>query len=601
MIKKWATIALAILLLFLAGCTKNDEKATAGNEALGEGLKPFAVTLITDNREISLMEEFKGTFDKPFQVNYWFNGTLNIKEDSIEDFLNLSPDSIKPEISIISNKEIGTTRICAEFTDTDNLPDEFNIVLKAGITDDKGAKLKEDMNITLRRERQVEARISLKNDPTINSDTGYNFNTYILDEKDKYFDVSFNMPMDRESVEEVFMYGFRYVPEEYMAKVEVEWKDDSNLTVIFKDMHVGQSYPISFNGAKAKTGQEYKEYEMNKVFGFLVQNSRKISKVDGKGNIVSDIYIEDEILEMDELSADGRYAFAYRLLDTGGDFYPVKPILLELGDKTAAKHFLNGINYINGVIFGTKWFPDGKDFIIYSSKKIWHYSLEEALSGKPGRVIFEYSPSEMDYIIGAEISPDGERIAVFKSEYKELDDKDNRLIDIYIMDVGGNIIDTVERVFYHSTGDGFPIPLKYYWMDNDVLLSEGYNRQNDEANIYKIDLKQKKTGIIVEKASNPSLLGDILVVRKTEFDKEGNYMSYGDGHVINMKNNNIENVIAGNMTYSVYSLEDDSIIAYELYEEDYNTYIYDRSADKVLRKYQGMLFGTDNKYFYIVR
>lgn len=263
MIKKWATIALAILLLFLAGCTKNDEKATAGNEALGEGLKPFAVTLITDNREISLMEEFKGTFDKPFQVNYWFNGTLNIKEDSIEDFLNLSPDSIKPEISIISNKEIGTTRICAEFTDTDNLPDEFNIVLKAGITDDKGAKLKEDMNITLRRERQVEARISLKNDPTINSDTGYNFNTYILDEKDKYFDVSFNMPMDRESVEEVFMYGFRYVPEEYMAKVEVEWKDDSNLTVIFKDMHVGQSYPISFNGAKAKTGQEYKEYEMN--------------------------------------------------------------------------------------------------------------------------------------------------------------------------------------------------------------------------------------------------------------------------------------------------------------------------------------------------
>jgi len=601
MIKKWATIALAILLLFLAGCTKNDEKATAGNEALGEGLKPFAVTLITDNREISLMEEFKGTFDKPFQVNYWFNGTLNIKEDSIEDFLNLSPDSIKPEISIISNKEIGTTRICAEFTDTDNLPDEFNIVLKAGITDDKGAKLKEDMNITLRRERQVEARISLKNDPTINSDTGYNFNTYILDEKDKYFDVSFNMPMDRESVEEVFMYGFRYVPEEYMAKVEVEWKDDSNLTVIFKDMHVGQSYPISFNGAKAKTGQEYKEYEMNKVFGFLVQNSRKISKVDGKGNIVSDIYIEDEILEMDELSADGRYAFAYRLLDTGGDFYPVKPILLELRDNTAKKHFLNGIDYISGVIFGTKWFPDGKDFIIYSSKKIWHYSLEEALSGKPGRVIFEYSPSEMDYIIGAEISPDGERIAVFKSEYKELDDKDNRLIDIYIMDVGGNIIDTVERVFYHSTGDGFPIPLKYYWMDNDVLLSEGYNRQNDEANIYKIDLKQKKTGIIVEKASNPSLLGDILVVRKTEFDKEGNYMSYGDGHVINMKNNNIENVIAGNMTYSVYSLEDDSIIAYELYEDDYNTYIYDRSADKVLRKYQGMLFGTDNKYFYIVR
>lgn len=601
MIKKWATIALAILLLFLAGCTKNDEKATAGNEALGEGLKPFAVTLITDNREISLMEEFKGTFDKPFQVNYWFNGTLNIKEDSIEDFLNLSPDSIKPEISIISNKEIGTIRICAEFTDTDNLPDEFNIVLKAGITDDKGAKLKEDMNITLRRERQVEARISLKNDPTINSDTGYNFNTYILDEKDKYFDVSFNMPMDRESVEEVFMYGFRYVPEEYMAKVEVEWKDDSNLTVIFKDMHVGQSYPISFNGAKAKTGQEYKEYEMNKVFGFLVQNSRKISKVDGKGNIVSDIYIEDEILEMDELSADGRYAFAYRLLDTGGDFYPVKPILLELRDNTAKKHFLNGIDYISGVIFGAKWFPDGKDFIIYSSKQIWHYSLEEALNGKPGKVIFEYSPSQMDYIIGAEISPDGKRIAVFKSEYKELDDKENRLIDIYLMDIEGNIIDTVKGVFYHSTGDGFPIPLKYYWMDNDVLLSEGYNRQNDEANIYKIDLKQKKTGIIVEKASNPSLLGDILVVRKTEFDKEGNYMSYGDGHVINMKNNNIENVIAGNMTYSVYSLEDDSIIAYVLYEEDYNTYIYDRSADKVLRKYQGMLFGTDNKYFYIVR
>jgi len=601
MIKRWTTIILIILLIFLTGCSKNDEKGTVGNEVGGEGLKPFAITLITDNREISLMEEFKGTFDKPFQVNYWFNGALNIKEDSIEDFLNISPDSIKPEISIISNKEIGTTRICAEFTDTENLPDEFNIVLKAGITDDKGDKLKEDININLRREKLVEARISLRNDPTINSDTGYNFNTYILDEKDKYFDVSFNMPMDRESVEEAFMYGFRYVPEEYMAKVEVEWKDDSNLTVIFKDMHVGQSYPISFNGAKAKTGQEFKEYEMNKVFGFVVQNSRKISKVDGKGNIVSDINIEDEILELDELSPDGRYAFAYRLLDTAGDFYPVKPILLELGDKTAAKHFLNGINYINGVIFGTKWFPDGKDFIIYSSKQIWHYSLEEALNGKPGKVIFEYSPSQMDYIIGAEISPDGKRIAVFKSEYKELDDKENRLIDIYLMDIEGNIIDTVKGVFYHSTGDGFAIPLRYYWMDNNIIISEGYNQENNEANIYKIDLKNKKKDIIVEKASNPSLLGDILVVRKTEFDKEGNYMAYGDGHVINMESKKIENIIEGNLTYSVYGLEDGNIIAYELYEDDYNTYIYDSSADKVLRKYQGMLFGTDNKYFYIVR
>ncbi|NLM43470.1 MAG: hypothetical protein GX201_05595 [Clostridiales bacterium] len=600
MIKRWTAIVLAFLLVFLAGCSKTLETETVGSEA-GEELKPFMITMTSGNREISLMEEFKGTFDKPFQLNYWFNGTLDLEKDAVGDCFNISPDSIKPEISIISNEEIGTTRLCAEFSHTQDLPDEINIVLKAGIADDKGAKLKEDISIALKREKLVETHISLRNDPTINSDTGFDFNTYILDEKDKYFDISFNMPMNRESVEQAFIDGFRYVPEEFMAKVEVDWKDDSNLTVIFKNMNVGQSYPISFNGAKAITGEEYKEFELNKVFGFLVQNSRKISKVDGKGNIVSDMPIEDEILELDEISPDGRYAFAYRMLDTGGDFYPIKPILLELKDRTTEKHYLKGIDYIKGVIFGAKWFPDGKDFIIYSSKQIWHYSLEEALSGKPGKIIFQYSPSEMDYILGAEISPDGNQIAVFKSEYKYLDDKENKRIDIYCIDPNGNNIDTIEGAFYHSSSDGFAIPLKYDWKDKNTIISEGYSQENDEVNIYSIDLKDKKASIIVEHASNPSLLGDILIVRKAEYDKEGHYMAYGDGHVINMKNNNIEDVIAGNLSYSVYSLEGNNIIAYELYEDYYNTYIYDRTKDKIIKKYQGMIFGSDKEYFYIVR
>ena len=597
--KRWTAIILALLLVFLTGCSKTVETTTGNNEA--EELKPFMITLTTDNREISLMEELKGSFDKPFEVNYWFNGALDVKENTVGDYLNISPNSVKPEISIISNREIDTTRICAEFNNTESLPDEFNIVLKAGIADDKGAKLQEDISIALRRQKEVEAYISLRNDPTINSDTGYDFNTYILDDKDKYFDVSFNMPMDRKSVEEAFIDGFRYVPEEYMAKVEVDWKDDSNLTVVFKDMHEGQSYPISFNGAKTTTGEEYKEFEMNKVFGFLVQKSRKISKADGKGNIVSDMPIEDEILELDDISPDSRYAFAYRVLDTGGDFYPIRPILLELKDKGTVKHFLKGIDYIQGVIFGAKWFPDGKSFIVYTSKTILFYSLEDALEGKPGKVIFEYAPIQMDYILGAEISPDGSHIAVFKSEYKDYHEEGSRLMDIYCIDVKGNMVQTIEDVFYHSSSDGFPIPLKYDWKDNNTIISEGYSQENDEVNIYSIDLKNKKTNVIVEHASNPSLLGDVLVVRKAEYDEEGNYMVYGDGHVINMNNNNIEDVIAGNLSYSVYGLGDNNIIAYELYEDYYNTYIYDRTKDTVLKKFQGMIFGSDKEYFYILR
>jgi len=597
--KRWTAIILALLMVFLTGCSKSAETTTGSNEA--EELKPFMITLTTDNREISLMEELKGSFDKPFQVNYWFNGALDVKEDAIGDYFNISPNSIKPELRIIANSEIGTTRVCAEFNNAESLPDEFNIVLKAGIADDKGAKLPEDISISLRRQKDVEAYISLRNDPTINSDTGYDFNTYILDEKDKYFDVSFNMPMDRESVEEAFIDGFRYVPEEYMAKVEVEWKDDYNLTVIFKDMHEGQSYPISFNGAKTITGEEYKEFEMNKVFGFLVQKSMKVSKVDAKGNIISDMPIADEILELDDISPDGKYAFGYRLLDNGGDFYPVKPILLELDNSGVKKHFLKGIDYIQSIIFGARWMPDGKSFIVYTSKKILFYSLNEALEGKPGKVIFEYAPAQMDYILGAEISPDGSQIAVFKSEYKDYHEEGSRLMDIYCIDVKGNIVQTIEDVFYHSSSDGFAIPLKFVWKDNNTIISEGYNQNNDEVNVYSINLKDKKSAVIVENASNPSLLGDILIIRKAEFDAEGNYMVYGDGHVINMNNNNIEDVISGNLSYSAYGLGDNSIIAYELYEDYYNTYIYDRTKNEVLKKHQGMLIGSDNEYFYISR
>ena len=104
MIKRWTAIVLAFLLVFLAGCSKTLETETVGSEA-GEELKPFMITMTSGNREISLMEEFKGTFDKPFQLNYWFNGTLDLKRCSRRLF-NISPDSIKPEISIISNEEM---------------------------------------------------------------------------------------------------------------------------------------------------------------------------------------------------------------------------------------------------------------------------------------------------------------------------------------------------------------------------------------------------------------------------------------------------------------------------------------------------------------
>lgn len=597
--KRPIAIIIVFLLIFLAGCSKVEETNSGGQ--IEKALKPMAITMDFENREISLMEELKGTFDKPFQLNFWFNGKLDIDENKIKEYLTISTDSYEPKISIISNDEINTTRICADFEDTKVLPDEVNIVLKAGIVDNNGAKLSEDISILLNRQKQVEAYINLKDDPTINSDTGYDFNTYILDEKDKYFEVSFNYPMNRESVESAFMDGFKYVPEEYMAKVEVEWKDDSNLTIAFKNLYEGQSYPISFNGAKTVTGEEYKEFEMNKVFGFLVQKSRKVSKVDAKGNIVSDMPIRDEILELDDISPDGKYAFGYRILDNGGEFYPVKPILLELDNDGIKKHFLKGIDYIQSIIFGARWMPDGKSFIVYTSKKILLYSLDEALEGKPGEVIFEYAPTQMDYILGAEISPDGNQIAVFKSEYKDFNEEGSRLIDIYCIDLKGDTIQTVEDVFYHSSSDGFAIPIKYSWKDNNVIISEGYSQNNDEANIYSIDLKDKKADIIVEHASNPSLLGDILVVRKAEYDEENGYMTYGDGHVINMNNNNIEDVINGNLSYSVYGLGDNSIIAYELYEDYYTTYIYDRTKDAVLKKHQGMIFGSDKEYFYISR
>ncbi|SHI86166.1 TolB-like translocation protein [Lutispora thermophila] len=591
-------IILVFSMIFLVGCGK--EGGTTSSSQTDKALKPLAITMDVDDREISLMKDRKGTFDKPFQLNFWFNGKLDLNEDSVKKYLTISPDMAEPDISIISNDEIHTTRICVEFKDTKGLSDEINIVLKAGIVDDNGAKLSEDISILLSRQKQVEAYIKLKDDPTINSDTGYDFNTYILDEKDKYFEVTFNYPMNRESVESAFIDGFKYVPEEYMAKLELEWKDDANLTIAFKNLYEGQAYPISFNGAKTTTGEEYKEFEMNKVFGFLVQKARKVSKVDANGNIVSDMPIKDEILELDDISPDGKYAFGYRLLDNGGDFYPVKPILLELDNAGVKKHFLKGIDYIQSIIFGARWMPDGKSFIVYTSKKILYYSLNEALEGKPGEVIFEYAPTQMDYILGAEISPDGSQIAVFKSEYKD-SNEGSGLVDIYCIDFNGKNIQTVEDVFYHTSSDGFVIPLKYSWKDNNTIISEGYSQKSDKANVYSIDLKNRKADIIIEDASNPSILGNIMVIRKTEYDEENGYMAYGDGHIINMNNKNIENVITGNLSYSVYGLKDNSIIAYELYEDYYNTFIYDRTKDTVLKIHQGMIFGSDKENFYILR
>lgn len=596
--KKFIVIILAIALL--TGCSKGQETGLSSNEA-EKTMEPFEIIMIAGNREISLKEKREGGFDKPFELDLWFNGNIDKKDKDLSNYLVFSPETIKPQVSVIRNAEIDTTRICVEFNETEILPDDIKIILKAGIMDDKGNKLKEDIALSLKREKKVDAYIRLKNDATISSDSGFDFNSYILDDKAKSFEVTFNYPMDRKSVEEALIEGFRYVPEEFMAKVEVDWKDDSNLTVHFSDLFNGQSYPISFNQARALTGEEYMEFEMNKVFGFLAQESQNISKIDGKGNIVSDMLIEDENLEMEDISPDGKYAFGYRVIDTeGGDFYPIKPILLELQDKSIKKHFLKGIDYLYGTIFGCKWLPDGKGFLIYNSKKIWHYSLEGALQGQPGKVIFEYDAAKMDYIIGVEVSPEGTKIAMFKSTYTDVEDKETKLADLYYIDLEGKMIETIEDVFYHNSSDGFVIPLKFTWKDNDTIISEGFSQKNDEANIYSISLKDKKAVIIANNASNPSLLGDIMVLRKVEYDKDNGYLVYGDGNILNLKNNNIEDVISGNLTYSVYSLGS-NILAYELYENEFITYIYDRTQKKVIKKHQGMIFGADKDYFYMLR
>lgn len=596
--KRLTAIILAAVLL--TGCSKGIETGPGSNEPENP-LKPFEIVMAVGNREISLKEKQEGTFDNPFQLDFWFDGKLNIKDEDLEKYLVVSSGEVKPQTSIIHSDKIDTTRITAEFNETGNLPDEIKITLKAGIIDDKGKKLAEDISLSLKREKQVNAYIRLKNDPTISSDSGFDFNSYTLDEKDKDFEVIFNYPMNRKSVEEAFLDGFRYVPEEFMAKVSIAWKDDSNLTVHFSDMQVGQSYPISFNGAKTATGEEYKEIEMNKAFGFLVQEAQEISKIDAKGNIAGDMPIGDEILELEEVAPDGKYAFGYRIIDTGGDSFPVRPVLLELLNNGVKKHFLRGIDNMESIIFGCKWMPDGKSFLIYNSKSIWLYTLEEVLQGKPGKLIFGYAADKMDYIIGAEISPDGSMIGVFKSEYKDFEDEDSKLVDLYYIDLEGKTIEKLEDIFYHNSSDGFPIPLKYSWKDNDIIISEGYSQKNDEANIYSISLKEKKTAVIAAKASNPSLLNDdIMIIRKVEYDKDNGYMAYGDGNIINLKNNNIEDVIQGNLTYSVYGLGN-AIIAYELYEDDFTIYIYDRVQQKVIKKHQGMIFGADSDYFYILR
>lgn len=592
--------ALILAIILLTGCSKDIETGPGSNET-EKVLKPFEIVMAVGSREISLKEKQEGYFDNPFRLDFWFDGKLNIKDEDLKKYLVVSSGDVNPKASVIHSDKIDTTRITAEFNETGNLPDEIKITLKAGIADDKGRKLAEDISLSLKKEKQVNAYIKLKNDPTISSDSGFDFNSYTLDEKDKDFEVTFNYPMNRKSVEEAFLDGFKYVPEEFMAKVAIAWKDDSNLTVRFSDMQAGQSYPISFNGAKTATGEEYKEIEMNKAFGFLVQETQEISKIDAKGNIAGDMPIEDEILELEEVSPDGKYAFGYRVIDNGGDFFPVKPILLELGDNSVKKHFLRGLDYMQSIIFGCKWLPDSKSFLIYDSKSIWLYTVEEVLQGKPGKLIFEYAADKMDYIIGAEISPDGSMIGVFKSEYKDFQDKDSKQVDIYYIDLEGKTIEKLEDIFYHTSSDGFPIPVKYSWKDNDIIISEGYSQKNDEANVYSISLKEKKTAVIATKASNPSLLNDdIMIIRKVEYDKDNGYMAYGDGNIINLKNNNIEAVIQGNLTYSVYGLGS-NIIAYELYEDDFTTYIYDRAQQKVMKKHQGMLFGADSDHFYILR
>lgn len=597
MFKKFVIIFLITMLIIPTACTKAVE------------IKPFMITMVSGSNEKSLMETMEAIYENDFSINYWFNGELDINDNSIEKYLSINPESTKPNIQIINSKDSNTARICVQFEVIRGYPDEIQLVLKKGIKDKTGGILKEDMTINVRKPTHILESITLANDESITSKTGYDFNSYFLDNNDKVFKIKFREPMDRDSVESAFSDGFRYVEKEFLPKYSISWSNDTNLLIEFSNMTEGQMYPISFNGAKTQKGEEYKEYELNKVFGFFTQKSQEILKTNSKGDTISKFIVPDEILEIDKISPDDKYAFSYRVLENGSQFYAVKPILLEFNGSEVKKHFIEGLDYIDSIHFGMDWFKNSKGFIFNDYKNIYMYEIKNLQINE----LLKYELGQNDYLLGAKISPNGDRIAYFKSEYRDFEDKDYGKTDLHIIDLKGNIINKVKDVFYHNGADDYFIPLQFDWKDNDNIISEGFIKNESktdtatydyystviDGNVYNINVLTNKVDLLFENAANPSILEDLLIVSSTKWNENG-YLDYYGGKIIDIKNINTIYNIEGNLSYSAFS-DGLGTLAYELYDYDFFTYIFDIEQKRIINKIEGKLFGTGGGAYYIIK
>ncbi len=452
-----------------------------------------------------------------------FRGYIN--EDELRENVIFEP-VFEPSQIHISHPEKGGTFLYFNLIDNEKnrIPDSYKIKIPKGIRDNSGSVLGQDIVLGFIRKQHPLSEISLIDET---SGKKLPYNVYLSNE-DKVFLVEFTKDMNREAVEETISENVcneslqPVLSGEPKPRLTFEWENPRLLYINISGLEPGRHYRVFLKGVEDTEGCR-------------ILDSRYYTSEDENRNRVFDEYsfetgLAQEIWSMDlqtgrrttlkpftqnryhsgSLSPDGKWVSMGRFSQLEGDLYFHDTVffnlfsgqLLEMGTVRSYKdiRWVNGLNCVtaNGYLYNLE------------EGNIKNLAVDNLIDG---------------FIAGALPSCDGSRAAVFLWV-----DRKNAPSKLVILDKEGNTEKIMDMPFTHiRLADGIYVkPMYFEWLDNDTIISEGWDLNNTQPGIYRIKVSEGRADKIIENAYHPDISPDRthIAVMRTHLDGPDKGLEY---------------------------------------------------------------------------
>lgn len=443
-------------------------------------------------------------------VSFVFDSKID--EQEIRKSIKLYP-FFEPDQIYVGENEQNNTILYFNLVDTgDNKkPDYYTINVLHGLKDYEGKVLNEDLKLSFIKKEHPVAEICLTDGK---NGTKLPYSVYVSDEE-KTFIIKFSKDVNKQSAESMIkqnIFGPYSIDGQNYANMpilEFEWKSARILKLRVKSLMPDKWYQVcvtgteDFEGCKIMESEYYldKIEKSDTIYDVYIFNTGSKQHIWNQNIVTGDINMIASVPHnryyCGRLSADGNWISLGRFTNLEGDLYFHTPVFLNV--KSQQYVYMSNVHSFEDI----KWYNTKASALLNNGTR---FNIQDDETSVVLR-------NKNNHIVGIMPSPDDNLIAAFTRDF------DMGKITLNIVSAqnfdstdgyDANIIKSIPVTFFNKKdADGIYLrPLTFDWIDQNTIITEGWEKNNINSHIYKIDIRSGNVVRILKDAMRPVISTD---------------------------------------------------------------------------------------------